>query len=81
MLAHIRTLEDLPAMLRDTITELQREASRQFTPVIMEVMMYAYEACTDERGRLNFITSSQKMFELLNMIRSWTIQPHEGNHG
>lgn len=50
MLAHIRTLEDLPAMLRDTITELQREASRQFTPVIMEAMVDAYEGCTDERG-------------------------------
>ncbi|KAK7739253.1 hypothetical protein SLS62_011259 [Diatrype stigma] len=39
ILAHIRTLEDLPNMLRATITELQRDASREFTPVIMEAMI------------------------------------------
>lgn len=41
-------------MLRATITELQRNASREFTPVIMEAMMYAYEACTAERGKHDF---------------------------
>ena len=81
ILAHIRTLEDLPAMLRGTITELHRDASRAFTPVIMEAMMYAYEACTGERGKLNFHISSQKVIESLTVTRTRTVQPHEAYHG
>ncbi|RYP00448.1 hypothetical protein DL763_000800 [Monosporascus cannonballus] len=50
ILAHIRTLQDLPNMLRATITDLQRDASREFTPVIMDSMMDAYQACTAESG-------------------------------
>ncbi|KAH6648251.1 hypothetical protein BKA67DRAFT_522596 [Truncatella angustata] len=50
ILAHIRTLSELPATLKATITDLQREASREFVPVIMEAMRYAYYTCTEERG-------------------------------
>ncbi|KAI0148196.1 hypothetical protein F4776DRAFT_606585 [Hypoxylon sp. NC0597] len=48
--AHMRTLEQLPETLRTTITELQREASRQFTPAICNAMRYAYETCVAENG-------------------------------
>lgn len=51
ILAHIRTLEDLPNVLKATITDLQRDASREFTPAIMDAMMYAYEACSAESGK------------------------------
>ncbi|KAH9904586.1 hypothetical protein F4778DRAFT_69364 [Xylariomycetidae sp. FL2044] len=47
---HVTSLEALPAVLRETITELQREASRQFTPQIMESMRQAYSLCTEESG-------------------------------
>ncbi|KAF2995752.1 hypothetical protein E8E14_003295 [Neopestalotiopsis sp. 37M] len=50
ILSHIRTLGELPGTLKATITDLQREASRQFVPVIMEAMAYAYHVCTEERG-------------------------------
>ncbi|ETS86827.1 hypothetical protein PFICI_00655 [Pestalotiopsis fici W106-1] len=50
ILNHIRTLGELPATLKATITDLQREASRQFVPVIMEAMAYAYHVCSEERG-------------------------------
>ncbi|KAI1322901.1 hypothetical protein F5Y16DRAFT_403978 [Xylariaceae sp. FL0255] len=50
MVAHIRTLKELPVALRAKITELQREASREFTPVICGCMLQAYQICVDERG-------------------------------
>jgi len=43
-------MADFPGQLLVTITELQREASRAFTPVITEAMTQAYVACTEERG-------------------------------
>lgn len=50
ILAHMRTIEQLPITLRAVITDLQREASRQFTPAICSAMQYAYQVCTEERG-------------------------------
>ncbi|KAI1466884.1 Dynamin family-domain-containing protein [Daldinia caldariorum] len=50
ILAHIRTIEQLPVTMRAIITDLQREASRQFTPAICSAMQYAYHVCTEERG-------------------------------
>ncbi|KAL7629638.1 hypothetical protein AAE478_001160 [Parahypoxylon ruwenzoriense] len=47
---HIRTLQELPGALRTTITDLQREASREFTPAICGAMMYAYQTCANENG-------------------------------
>lgn len=88
ILAHIRSLEDLPNVLKATITELQRDASREFTPKIMEAMMYAYEACSAESGKHNFLLpppSSGRRFILfslfLTMIRPWTIQSDENDYG
>ncbi|KAI1659708.1 Dynamin family-domain-containing protein [Daldinia decipiens] len=50
ILAHMRTIEQLPITMRAVITDLQREASRQFTPAICNAMQYAYQVCTEERG-------------------------------
>ncbi|KAI8631989.1 hypothetical protein F5Y19DRAFT_382458 [Xylariaceae sp. FL1651] len=50
MTVHVRTLQAMPATVRAKITELQREASRGFTPVICEVMTNAYNTCTTESG-------------------------------
>ena len=49
--AHSRALADLPTTLQATITDLQREASRQFTPVICEAMRNAYATCTNLSGK------------------------------
>ncbi|KAI1372650.1 hypothetical protein F4677DRAFT_431751 [Hypoxylon crocopeplum] len=54
ILAHMRTLEQLPIVLRATITDLQREANREFTPAICHAMAYAYQVCSDERGQGSF---------------------------
>ncbi|OTA63095.1 hypothetical protein K449DRAFT_349574 [Hypoxylon sp. EC38] len=54
ILAHMRTLEQFPDNLRAMITELQREASRQFTPAICSAMSYAYDTCVAERGQGSF---------------------------
>jgi len=51
--AYSQTLADIPTQLTATITELQREASRAFTPLIGEAMTQAYEICTEERGALS----------------------------
>ncbi|KAI1760686.1 hypothetical protein GGR53DRAFT_508668 [Hypoxylon sp. FL1150] len=48
--AHERSLDQLPLTLRATITDLQREASREFTPAICHAMMYAYDVCVQESG-------------------------------
>ncbi|ROW06521.1 hypothetical protein VMCG_04292 [Cytospora schulzeri] len=44
------TMEDAPTALRTAITERQRDASREFTPVIQQAMQHAYDVCTAERG-------------------------------
>ncbi|ORY18048.1 hypothetical protein BCR34DRAFT_474147 [Clohesyomyces aquaticus] len=40
--------------LVNSMHELQREANREFTPTIINLMQTAYEACTDERGPGSF---------------------------
>lgn len=53
---HKHTLKDLPDRIISTITELQREASRESVPVILKAMTDAYEVCTAERGTALLIT-------------------------
>jgi hypothetical protein len=43
-------MEAAPAALRTAITERQRDANREFTPVIQQAMQHAYDVCTAERG-------------------------------
>lgn len=49
-----QTLKGWPASLQARITELQREASRAFTPVIKQAMLEAYRICVEERGTGSF---------------------------
>jgi hypothetical protein len=42
--------QNLHIELVTSMTELQREANRDFTPTIVAIMHAAYEICTDERG-------------------------------
>lgn len=49
-----QTLKGWPATLQARITELQREASRAFTPVIRQAMLEAYRICVEEHGAGSF---------------------------
>ncbi|KAK7966654.1 uncharacterized protein PG986_000931 [Apiospora aurea] len=49
-----QVLKGWPANLQSRITELQREASRAFTPVICRAMHEAYRVCTEESGPGSF---------------------------
>ncbi|KAG9195536.1 hypothetical protein G6011_00657 [Alternaria panax] len=42
--------KDLGGTLLTQMTELQREANREFTPCIANIMHTAYDVCTDEHG-------------------------------
>ncbi|KAI1074397.1 hypothetical protein F5B20DRAFT_586283 [Whalleya microplaca] len=69
IMAHMRTLEQLPLTLRETITNLQRDASREFVPQICEAMMYAYQVCTDERGTGSYARMKAAMAEHVDHSR------------
>jgi hypothetical protein len=56
--AQIYTNEELFSALYQVLitamVELQRDANRDFTPVIVQVMYNAYKICTEEHGMLRF---------------------------
>jgi len=43
--------KELVTTLHTQMNELQRDANREFTPVIVESMRTVYQICTDERGK------------------------------
>jgi hypothetical protein len=47
---HEKSLDELPMALKFIIAELQRDANREFVPVITKSMEHAYRVCTEERG-------------------------------
>ncbi|KAI1132388.1 hypothetical protein F5Y10DRAFT_231071 [Nemania abortiva] len=69
ILAHIRTVHGLPAVVRAKITELQREASRQFTPVICDAMANAYTICTNEHGQGSYARMKDAMINHVDTTR------------
>ncbi|KAI3323344.1 hypothetical protein HD806DRAFT_496329 [Xylariaceae sp. AK1471] len=69
ILAHMRTVQALPATIRAKITDLQREANRQFTPVICEAMTTAYEICTNERGQGSYARMKAAMANHVDNVR------------
>jgi hypothetical protein len=48
---HARSVEALMVSIGAKITEIQREANRGFTPVIVTAMRDAYQACANESGQ------------------------------
>ncbi len=48
--AHRHTLQDLPDHIIASVTELQREASREAVPIILGAMTDVYELCAAEQG-------------------------------
>jgi hypothetical protein len=53
--AHCRTLNDVPTNINATITELQRDANRDFAPVVGKAMNDAYQTCVLERGKSPYL--------------------------
>ncbi|KAI8946002.1 hypothetical protein F4801DRAFT_566054 [Xylaria longipes] len=69
ILAHERTVQALPAAIRNKITEIQREANRQFTPVICNAMADAYEICANEHGTGSYARMKHAMISHVETAR------------
>jgi|TARA_R110002003_G_scaffold214_21_gene16140 hypothetical protein len=52
---------DLNQVLMTTMTELQREANRDFTPTIANIMHTVYDICTNECGKGSFMRMKEHM--------------------
>lgn len=69
ILAHERTVQALPAAINQKVTELQREANREFTPVICQVMADAYEICANEHGTGSYARMKDAMINHVEIVR------------
>ncbi|CAN9336093.1 unnamed protein product [Alternaria alternata] len=61
--------KDLGGALLIQMTELQREANRDFTPCIAKVMHTAYSACTDESGSGQYKRMKEHMANYVDQER------------
>ncbi|CAN9359630.1 unnamed protein product [Alternaria alternata] len=61
--------KDLGGALLIQMTELQREANRDFTPCIAKVMHTAYSACTDESGAGQYKRMKEHMANYVDQER------------
>lgn len=59
------------------INELQREANREFTPVICRKLSTAYDWCAEESGMFKW----KILKSIANNVRAWSICAHEELHG
>ncbi|KAI0600034.1 Dynamin family-domain-containing protein [Biscogniauxia sp. FL1348] len=75
ILIHMRSLEALPATLFAAATDIQREASRQFTPVICEAMAQVYGFCANETGTGQYARMKAAMTE--HVARARHVMFHE----
>ncbi|KAM7199901.1 nuclear GTPase SLIP-GC [Naviculisporaceae sp. PSN 640] len=67
---HNQSLSEVPNLLIQVVRELQRDANRSFTPVILEKMIPAYEACVEERGPGSFARMKEAMLSHVTRARS-----------
>ncbi|GAP92026.2 putative tat pathway signal sequence [Rosellinia necatrix] len=69
ILSHIRTIKAIPTTINGTITETQREANREFTPVICHMMTTAYDICTNESGPGSYARMKDAMINHVDVTR------------
>ncbi len=50
-------LKDVSNTAKETVNTTQKDINREFTPVIEEAMLWAYETCTAECGMIKIQTS------------------------
>ena len=43
-------LKDVASNAKEMVNTAQKDINREFTPVVEQAMLWAYEACTEERG-------------------------------
>ena len=74
------TLKDLSTAMKDSVSNSQKEISREFTPVIQKAMESAYVECVNEHGE-------KSSCEVLSMAstdqhrhRSRLLCPHESSY-
>ncbi|KAI0188385.1 hypothetical protein EV127DRAFT_368349 [Xylaria flabelliformis] len=70
ILAHARTIQALPATIREKVTALQREANREFTPVIRDAMEDAYDFCSNENGQGSYARMKVGMITHVEDVRN-----------
>jgi hypothetical protein len=56
-------------VLLAAMTDLQRDANRDFTPVIVTVMQTAYTLCTEEKGKGSFMRMKNHMVNHVDRVR------------
>ncbi|KAL1795846.1 hypothetical protein ACET3X_006070 [Alternaria dauci] len=61
--------KDLGGTLLTQMTELQREANRDFTPCIASNMLTAYDACTEEYGKGSYKRMKEHMANHVDRVR------------
>ncbi|KAF2660783.1 hypothetical protein K491DRAFT_711373 [Lophiostoma macrostomum CBS 122681] len=64
-----QVFESLNTDLVTSMTELQREANRDFLPTVVANMHAAYEICTDERGPGSFLRMKNAMHDHVDRER------------
>ncbi|KAF2744553.1 hypothetical protein M011DRAFT_479853 [Sporormia fimetaria CBS 119925] len=61
--------EDLKTQLIASMTEMQRDANREFIPTLVAVMHTAYDICTAERGPGSFMRIKNSMTQHVETVR------------
>jgi hypothetical protein len=76
-----RIFQDLTSQMVNVIGERQRDANREFTPVIAARLLSAYQYCVAESGTslCPFPSASSKK-HLLTDSRVWILHAHESTH-
>lgn len=60
---------DLYTLLVTSMTEIQREANRDFTPTIVAIMSTVYDICAEERGPGSFMRMKGQMTAHVDHVR------------
>jgi hypothetical protein len=66
---HEQLFTDLNQVLITKMTELQREANRDFTPTIANIMHTVYDVCANEHGTGSFKRMKDQMSSYVNQYR------------
>jgi hypothetical protein len=69
-------LKDVSNTAKEMVNNTQKDINREFTPVVEQAMMWAYNACTAERGTIQIQPLS---FDCSRLSRSWELCAHESS--
>ena len=69
-------LKDVANNVKEMVNTAQKDINREFTPVVERAMLWAYEACVEERGAFQFQSTNSNGS---SVSRSWKLCAHEGS--